>query len=254
MNEVTRQEISACLRQVGVEAGDGVLVHSALQFLGKPEGGIGVYLDALLEVLGPEGTAAVPAFNFGFARGEDYDPASAPAVGMGSFSEYVRQRPEARRTSHPMQSFAVIGKRAEDLAARDTPGAFDDGSAVDRMVALGFKLLLLGADIQAVSLFHYCEQRAGVPYRYWKEFSGRVRREGEWQEATYKMFVRDMEVDARIEIYSMQALMERENQWKAVKLNYGLVSLCTFADFLAAAAGFLSRDPWVFVTNRPEGV
>lgn len=254
MNEVTRQEVSACLRQVGIEPGDGVLVHSALQFLGKPEGGIGLYLDTLLDVLGPEGTAAVPTFNFSFARGEDYDPAAAPAVGMGSFSEYVRQRPEARRTTHPMQSFALIGKHAEELAALDTPAAFDDGSAVDRMVELGFKLLLLGTDIQATSLFHYSEQRAQVPYRYWKEFSGRVRRDGEWQDASYKMFVRDMDVDAKIEIYSMQALMERENNWAAVKLNYGLISMCTFADFLAAAADFLSQDPWIFVTNRPEGV
>ncbi len=76
-----------------------------------------------------EGTLAVPAFNFGFARGEAYDPQSAPSIGMGAFSEYVRQRPEALRTTHPTQSLAVAGRWAKDLAERDTASAFDPGSA-----------------------------------------------------------------------------------------------------------------------------
>ncbi len=122
----------------------------------------------------PGGRLAVPTFNFGFAHGEDYDPATAPAVGMGAFSEFVRQDVRARRTTHPMQSFALIGDQAEELAALDTPSAFDDGSAVDRMLEMDDKLLLLGANIQAVSALHYSEQRVGVPYRFWKDFSGQV--------------------------------------------------------------------------------
>ena len=87
----------------------------------------------------------------------------------------MRQQPEARRTPHPMQSLAVVGRYAADLAGRDTPSAFDPGSAFERMLELDFKLLLLGADIQAVSMLHYSEQRADVPYRYWKDFTGQVR-------------------------------------------------------------------------------
>lgn len=254
MRSVSRAQVITALKGVGVRRGDGLLVHSALQFLGKPEGGTGLYLDALWEVLGTEGTIAVPTFNFSFAKGEDYDPETAPAVGMGAFSEYVRQQAGALRTSHPMQSFAVLGKHAGELAAADTPSAFEDGSAVDRMLDLDFKLLLLGADIQAVSLIHYSEQRAGVPYRHWKEFGGRALRDGEWREATYKMFVRDMDLDARLEIYPIREVLEAAGGWAAVKLNYGLISLCMGRDFVAAADELFARDPWVFVTNRPEGV
>ena len=156
MQEVSRQEIIDCLSAVGISRDDGLLVHSALQFLGRPAGGMGVYLEALDELVGLSGPnaggrLAVPTFNFGFAHGEDYDPATAPAVGMGAFSEFVRQDIRARRTTHPMQSFALIGEQAEELAALDTPSAFDDGSAVDRMLEMDDKLLLLGANIQAVS-------------------------------------------------------------------------------------------------------
>jgi aminoglycoside N3'-acetyltransferase len=43
------------------------------------------------------------------------------------------------------------------------------------MLELDFKILLLGADVQAISLLHWVEQRLQVPYRYWKVFRGPVR-------------------------------------------------------------------------------
>jgi aminoglycoside 3-N-acetyltransferase len=252
MKEVSERQVLEVLEQVGVQAGDGLLVHSALQFLGRPAGGVGMYLEALQEAVGEKGTLVVPTFNFGFAKGEEYDPDNAAAVGMGTFSEYVRLAPDVHRTTHPMQSFAVWGRYAEELAARDTPSAFDGGSAADRMLALGFKLLLMGADIQAVSMLHYSEQRAEVPYRYWKEFSGRVKRDGEWQTMSYKMFVRDMEIDARLEIYAIQDALEAEGKWATAQLNYGRVSLCGLRDFVRVTDALLAENPWCFVTNPPE--
>jgi aminoglycoside 3-N-acetyltransferase len=257
MQEVNRQQILDCLHQVGVQPGDGLLVHSALQFFGRPQGGIGIYLDALQEAVGMKddparGTLAVPVFNFSFAKGQDYDPDLTPAVGMGAFSEFIRQQPGALRTSHPMQSFAVIGQHAAELAALDTPSAFDDGSAVDRMVQLGFNLLLLGADVQAASVLHYSEQRVGVPYRYWKEFHGQLRRQDVWQPSVYRMYVRDMEIDARLEIYEVEKELRTRGQWQAAPLNYGWISLCSLADFVRATSDLLRADPWCFVTNPPE--
>ena len=252
MRKATQDQIVGALKEVGVKTGDGLLIHSALQFFGRPKGGICVYLDALQEVIGPEGTIVVPTFNFDFARGEDYDPETTPSVGMGTFSEFVRQHPDSLRTTHPMQSFSVIGKHAEELASCETPSAFDDGSAIDRMLDLGFKLLLLGADIQASAIFHYSEQRAEVPYRYWKDFTGRIKQQGFWKEATYRMFVRDLEIDAQLVVHDIQSGLESKGQWSSVKLNYGSISLCTLRDFVTVNDHFLAEDPWVFVTNLPE--
>lgn len=252
MREVERSQVVTCLEQVGVQSGDGLLVHSAIQFLGQPTGGVGMYLQALQDVLGPQGTVAVPTFNFAFARGEDYDPHTSPAVGMGTFSEYVRTRPGTLRTTHPMQSFAVIGRDASELAACDTPSAFDDSSAVDEMVRRGYKLLLLGANIQAVSLFHYSEQRVGVPYRYWKDFTGRIKRDNTWQELTYRMYVRDMEIDARLEVFEIEKILRTQGQWIETTLNYGKVIRCRIQDYVDTTSRMLHENPWRFVTNLPE--
>ncbi len=252
MKEVSENQVISCFQEVGLAPGDGVLVHSAIQYLGHPDDGPQTYLSALRQVIGPVGTIAVPAFNFAFAREGRYDPLNTPSDGMGVFSEYVRQQPGAQRTPHPMQSLAVLGRYAEDLAARDTLSAFDPGSAFERMLELDFKLLLLGVDIRAASILHYSEQRLNVPYRYWKDFRGLVRTSEGWQEKTYRMFARDLEINPQLTVDPVQKLLEERSQWRSVSLNYGEIASCTLNEFTAAVDYFLSSDPWSLVTNRPE--
>lgn len=270
MRQVTRQQVLQALEQVGIEPGDGLLVHSAIQFLGQPVGGLEMYYRAITETISPGsshlddpgagtvpepgspiGTLAVPTFNFAFAGGEPYDPLQTPSQGMGVFSEFVRQLPETRRTPHPMQSLAVTGRFADDLASRDTLSAFDPGSAFERMLDLDFKLLLLGAEVQAVSMLHYSEQRAQVPYRYWKKFTGEVRKPSGWKKCTYRMFVRDLDLDPHIDLHPVQDELIERGQWAEAPLNYGRISSCYLADFVAGVDEFLARDPWSLVTNRP---
>lgn len=268
MKKIEAAQAIAALKAVGVQPGDGLLVHSAIQFLGLPQGGTGMYYQALWSLLEDkplgshllqpleQGTLAAPTFNFAFARGEPYDPQTTPSQGMGAFSEYLRQLPFALRTPHPMQSLAVIGRYANDLASRDTLSAFDPGSAFERMLALDFKLLLLGADIQAVSMLHYSEQRCAVPYRYWKDFTAPYRTPQGWQSRTYRMFVRDLAIDPqhggpRIELYPVQAVLEQRGLWRSVTLNYGQVAVCRLHDFVSVLDEFLQADPWSLVTNRP---
>lgn len=252
MRKVTRPQIAEILTALGIEPGDGLLVHSALQYLGLPEGGPGMYLDAIQPIIGSAGTIAVPTFNFAFAKGEDYDPSATPSVGMGAFSEFVRKHPQAHRTSHPLQSLAVIGRLASEMAACDTPSAFDAGSAFEMMLDHDFKLLLLGADVQAAAITHYCEQRARVPYRYWKDFTGRVRSGDAWQVKTYRMYVRDLALDPQLTARPVQAVLEERGQWRQQPVNYGIVSTCRVRHFTAVMDEILAEDPWALVMNRPQ--
>ena len=269
MLSVTREQFLNILQTLGVRPGDDLMIHSALQFLGKPEGGAEMYLDILCEVLGIDAqrfvqrkpreselkecnaTLVVPTFNFGFARGEPFDLENTPSEGMGAFAELIRTRPGAFRSLHPLQSVAAIGHYAGDLAARDTPGGYDLGSPFDSMLKLDFKVLLLGADIFYTSMVQYVEQLAGVPYRYWKDFTGPVRgADGEWRTLTYRMFVRDLELDPQVSCKPVQKFLQERGQWSAARLNYGEVALFRLVDYVKAASEMLAADAWAFVQNR----
>jgi len=254
MHEVTREQIIGCLKQVGITEGDGLLIHSALQFLGHSSNGARIYLGAIQEVIGKSGTIVVPTFNFDFAQTHIYDPAETPSKGMGIFSEFIRQLPEARRTLHPMQSIASIGRYSDDLTSRDTQSAFDPGSAFERMLELNFKLLLLGADARATSMYHYSEQRANVPYRYWKDFPGQVKTSRGWENRTYRMFVRDLEIEPQLTVDPVVKFLVSYKQWHVAPLNYGKVISCQLTDFVAAVDYFLRSDPWSLVINHHQEV
>jgi aminoglycoside N3'-acetyltransferase len=256
MLRVTLPQVVETLKAVGLKRGDGVMAHSATQFLGVPVGGPGMYYEALCEVLGlgdGTGTLVVPAFNFGFAHGLPFDQKNTPSDQMGALSEYVRLQPEARRTSHPMHSLAAVGEYADELASIDTSGAFDPGSAFERMVDLDFKLLLLGADVYYATMIHYCERRAEVPYRYWKDFTGEVSLDGQPPRMrTYRMFARDLDLDPDVNATPVRLELERRGLWSSADLNYGKVAACRFRDFVVAAEELLAADPWVLVVNRPD--
>ena len=252
MLEVTQAQVIAALQDVGIELDDNLLVHSAVQFLGRPVGGIGMYLQALRGAIGPGGTLAVPAFNFAFARGERYDPQRTPSDAMGVFSEYVRQQPEARRTQHPLSSLALLGPLAADLASLDTPGAYDPGSAFERLLELDFKLLLLGASVQAVSMVHYSEQHLKVPYRFWKDFHGLVRTHWGWEPRNCRMFARNLQIDPQLELHPIEKRLRDQGLWRETPLNYGFLSACRLTDFVAATDALLAADPWALVANQPQ--
>jgi aminoglycoside 3-N-acetyltransferase len=252
MLEVTQAQVIAALQVVGIEPGDNLLVHSAVQFLGRPVGGIDMYRQALRAAIGPSGTLAVPTFNFAFARGERYDPQSTPSDAMGVFSEYIRQQPEAQRTQHPLSSLALLGPLAADLASLDTPGAYDPGSAFERLLELDFKLLLLGASVQAVSMVHYSEQRLNVPYRFWKDFHSLVRTRQGWEPRSFRMFARDLQIDPHLDLHPIEKRLRDQGLWRETPLNYGFLSACRLADFVAATDAMLAADPWALVSNIPQ--
>lgn len=84
---VTDKDIGRGLREVGLKAGDVVLVHSAMRTFGQVEGGADTVVAALLDVLGERGTLVVPTFTFMHEAEEDpiIDPLNDPSE-MGIIS------------------------------------------------------------------------------------------------------------------------------------------------------------------------
>ena len=118
---ITREQIAAGLRGLGLRAGDTVLVHSAMSRLGHVQGGAAAVVAAFLDVLGESGTLAVPTFPFNgsmlaYVRSDpDFDVDLTPSR-MGRISEQVRTAPGAQRSLEPAQGRA---HDRSDVGVRD---------------------------------------------------------------------------------------------------------------------------------------
>ena len=142
MSDNVCQESLACdLIRIGLVPGDMVYVHSSMKKIGWIQGGPEALVQAFLEVLGPEGTLAVPTHTLSFpGRGaEPFDAMSTPTV-LGLFPEIVRRYPGALRSGHASHSSAAIGAKASFLTKGHDPcHALAEQSPLYRLCRNGVK-------------------------------------------------------------------------------------------------------------------
>lgn len=158
---VTQKDIENGLREIGLERGDIVMVHSSLSRFGEVEGGADTVVDAILAVIGPEGTMVVPTFNY---NPDPFDPKVTPSL-TGAITEAVRHRPDAVRSLHPTHSVAAIGEDVERITGgHEDVDAFGTGSALYNILEMNGKILQLGVTHTSNSMIHVAEEIAQMPY------------------------------------------------------------------------------------------
>lgn len=181
---VLKQDILTALREVGVEEGQTLIVHTSLRSLGFVCGGAQVVIEALLESVGENGTVVMPAQswkNSDPAAGTHweepeewwqlirdnwpaYDPAVTPTNTMGAVAELFRTWPGARRSGHPVRSVAALGRHADYITeGHDLRNIFGDGSPLSKLYELDARVLLMGVGYDKNTSLHLADARAAYP-------------------------------------------------------------------------------------------
>jgi aminoglycoside 3-N-acetyltransferase len=162
----TRSSLAREFRAAGLQAGMHILMHSSMKRIGGWVcGSAEAVIRALMDVITPEGTIMMPAFN---ANNTDpqywkhppvpaewwqpireetpvYDPATTITREMGIIAENFRRFPKVIRSSHPITSFAAWGKHAPYLTATHPwEAGFGEQSPLARLYELGGIIFMLG--------------------------------------------------------------------------------------------------------------
>ena len=180
---VTKRQLKHELRQLGLSAGQTVMLHASVKKIGWIVGGPQTVLDAIFNLLTPDGTLMMLVSwednPYDLARWSEprrhayreecpaFDPASSRADRreMSILAEYLRSWPGSRRSRHPF-GYAAVGKLAENLL-QDEPLHYRNGpgSPLEKLCEVNGKVLLLGAPTASVTLLHYAEHVAQIPHK-----------------------------------------------------------------------------------------
>lgn len=252
-------DLAAALQRLPLARGDVLFLHSNLGFFGRPEGSYGseevcrLFFDALMRRLGGEGTLVVPTFTYSFPRREVFDPA-ASVSGMGTFAEWLRRRPDSRRSCDPCYSVAAVGARAEALTAHAPENSFAPEGFFGRFLEADGVVLNLNFDAGSTFL-HYLERELQVPYRFDKTFEGRIRERGETRLAKNTIHVRYLSSDATAPAFEpFHALAQAAGLFVSEPLGRGRMGCIRATTCQRLLAETLPVRPWLLTRAEALGV
>jgi aminoglycoside 3-N-acetyltransferase len=243
LDMVTKEDIIKGLRMLGLRPGDGVVVHSSLSSFGRVEGGADTVVDAILEVIGPEGTLVVPTFNY---EPEVFDPQETPSV-VGAITEAVRKRPNAIRSKHPTHSVAAIGRLADVIVEdHEKVHPFGRGSALFKLLQANGKILQLGTDMTTCSMVHVAEEIAEVPYLDRQRNVAIKLPNGQ----TVRRWVRRPGCSQGFGV--LEDVLRERGQLIETTIGKCRARMCKARDLVQAALDMLRTDPESLLCKRPD--
>jgi aminoglycoside 3-N-acetyltransferase len=161
MNPInTSASLVADFDSLGVHRGMIVMVHSSLGRVGWTEGGPIAVIEALLAVLGPNGTLVMPAESPQLADPSSravFDPQTTPTT-MGAIPQAFRSYPGTYRSSHPLVSVCANGRHAQAITAEHAVEICEGpGTPFEKLYELDAWTLLLGVGFNRCTSLHYAE-------------------------------------------------------------------------------------------------
>jgi aminopeptidase-like protein/aminoglycoside N3'-acetyltransferase len=252
--------LTGALQELGARPGDVVMLHvnaAALGLHAEGDTAHAALLDAVRSALGPEGTILVPTYTFSFCRQEEFDPATTPTTGgpwspSAGFLEYFRRLPDVVRSGDPIHSIAGQGPRAAALLAGVPPTCFGEGSVFHRLVEADALICMIGLGLEEATLRHHTEEIVGVPFRYRKLFTGRVRENGELRKRGWVYNVRILAENGYPDGRRLEAAALERGIARRVTVGSGTAIGIRSAALDELTTALLAEDPWA-TARGPAG-
>jgi len=177
---ITKSQLIRDLQDLGVCAGQLLMLHVSVKAIGWVVGGPDIVLQALFDILTPEGTLMMlVSWEDGtyemaewpeekqrayLAECPPFVPERSRAYrGWSILTEYIRTWPRAYRSANPDESFAAVGRLAEWITkGHSLQYGLGPQSPLAKLCEARGKVLLLGSPLYDITLLHHSEHMADV--------------------------------------------------------------------------------------------
>lgn len=206
----TAKDLVNVMKSMGMSPGSIVCIHSSMKEFYNYTGSAEELITEILNVIGSEGTLAMPAFpskeisskpNYIFDKNKD-------KTGAGFLAETFRKYPGVKRSINIQHSVCAIGKYADWLLKdhHKCHDCWDVDSPWMRMCKLGALVFNIGMPRSYIGTFHHCVESAlQYDYPYWTQFFNK--------KCTYRYYDEDYNI---LEYKAVTSKLERRTRKKKV--------------------------------------
>lgn len=238
---VTPDDMKHALKDIGVQKGQTMIVHTSLSSLGYVCGGAQSVIEALIACVGEEGTILMPTQSWKnldpssgvyWQEPEEwwpvirehipaYDKRITPTNTMGAVAEMFRQWPGTVRSDHPARSVAAWGRDAQYLTENhDLSDIFGENSPIGRLYELDGFVLLIGVGYDKSTSLHLADVRAKYPGKHTVIESSAIQLDGQRIWKSYETLAVD-----GADFLAIGEAFEQTGQVRHVSLGNGILSM-----------------------------
>jgi aminoglycoside 3-N-acetyltransferase len=249
-SDYSKKDILIALRNAGLVKGDDILVHSNLGFFGKLDGNkesvdyCQAFAEAIFDVIGNEGTLIVPTFTYSFCWNKIFDLEKTATSDCGIFSEYIRKKPNAIRTKDGIHSITAVGNNVEYYTHDPPEHSFGTNSFWERFLKKDGKICRFNLNPDFNTFIHYVEKQLDVPYRFDKDFVGKMIIDGENFVGKNIHFVRDLNDERTVpDLSKLESKMKKMDLIKISNLGKGQILCYSSSDIFRVIENEMKEDP-----------
>jgi aminoglycoside 3-N-acetyltransferase len=244
---IVRRDLAEVFWLIGVRRGDVLMLHSDALALAQlppmqPNERFNVLFEALDEVLGPEGTLILPTFTYSLTSNKTFSVEDTPSE-VGIITEHFRHLPGVLRSGSPIFSLAASGPLAKAFVDAPIDDCFGPRSAFGLLDRCNAWLVCLGCAFDRITFVHYVEQRASVPYRFFKWFEGNVVSGGNRTSVRVRYYVRDLDRASEADLSMLRSHLIAKRRLATTTLDRVEIVGIRAQEFLAGALDLLAVDP-----------
>ncbi|GFI15507.1 SPBc2 prophage-derived aminoglycoside N(3')-acetyltransferase-like protein YokD [Lachnospiraceae bacterium] len=246
-------DFAKALKRGGVKTGDTICVQSQIYSLGrsmlKKDDFLSTIISVLKYVIGTEGTLLMPAFSYSFCKGEDYNVQNTPSD-VGILTEFFRKMSDVYRTKHPIFSFAVCGKRAEEFLSLPI-SSFNESSVYGHMILGNDKLIFLGAPV-GYTFYYAAEEYVQVSHRFYKNFEGNIINGNKRYTQVIPYYVRHLDRRSTESERKINNYLFENGFQKKIEFGKGNITVAESAVVFAKLVDKLRDDEEFFLRDRED--
>lgn len=245
----------------GIKSGSVVYVTGNIGRIGLLKGTpnpkkdtLALLRDTLLSQIGPEGTLVFPTHSWSIkALNIPYCKKTTSSDYL--LSEFLRTTLSCVRTNHHLASIAAHGTKADKIInAPNKRSPYGPYSPFEELGKQGAIHLALGMPVQlSISAVHHCEQMAGVPYRYMKEFPYPTKTSDGVKTRINHLYVTylnsDLTRDRNRKIFQIP---ENKNAMRCHPLGRSQASAIDLGIFIPATTSAMLEDPYIWLERLPQ--